>query len=95
MVKTYAMVVGDEYQAKRLLALAAKNGYDGASRTEAAKIGGVTGIQIVRDWVMKFARRGPEGLIDCKHARTAVAILNGAHRAAAHAAILENGNPGH
>ena len=34
-------------QARRLLALAAV--YDGASRTEAARIGAVT-VQIVRDW---------------------------------------------
>jgi transposase len=27
--------------------------YDGASRSEAAEIGGVT-LQIVRDWVVKF-----------------------------------------
>jgi hypothetical protein len=50
-------------QARRLLALAAI--YDGATRTEAAKIGGVT-LQIVRDWVIRFNARGPEGLIDGK-----------------------------
>jgi transposase len=50
-------------QARRLLALAAV--YDGATRTEAAKIGGVT-LQIVRDWVMKFNAHGPDGLIDKK-----------------------------
>src|SRR5262249_31612091 len=37
----------DGPQARRLLALAAI--YDGATRTEAAKIGGV-GLQIIRDW---------------------------------------------
>ena len=42
-------------QARRLLALAAI--YDGASRTEAAKIGGVT-LQVVRDWVVSSTRRG-------------------------------------
>jgi hypothetical protein len=41
----------DGPQARRLLALAAI--YEGATRTEAAKIGGVT-LQIVRDWVLKF-----------------------------------------
>jgi transposase len=46
-----------------LLSLAAI--YDGASRTEAARIGGVT-LQIVRDWVMKFNAHGPDGLIDRK-----------------------------
>jgi len=37
------------------LALAAI--YDGATRTEAAKIGDVT-LQIVRDWVVKFNAHG-------------------------------------
>jgi transposase len=50
-------------QARRLLALAAI--YEGASRTEAARIGGVT-RQIVRDWVVKLNAHGPEGLIDRK-----------------------------
>ena len=53
----------DAAQARRLLALAAI--YEGASRTEAARIGGVT-LQIVRDWVVKFNARGPAGLIDRK-----------------------------
>ncbi len=53
----------DGPQVRRLLALAAI--YDGASRTEAAKIGGVT-LQIVRDWVVKFNAHGPAGLIDRK-----------------------------
>src|SRR5476649_797500 len=53
----------DGPQARRLLALAAI--YDGATRTEAAKIGGV-GLQIVRDWVMRFNARGPDGLLDGK-----------------------------
>ena len=49
----------DGPQARRLLALAAI--YDGAARTEAAKIGGV-GRQIIRDWVLRFNARGPDGL---------------------------------
>jgi len=53
----------DGPQARRLLALAAIS--EGASRTEAARIGGVT-RQIVRDWVVKFNAHGPEGLIDRK-----------------------------
>src|SRR5215208_1408637 len=53
----------DAPQARRLLALAAI--YVGASRSEAARIGGVT-LQIVRDWVVKFNAHGPEGLIDRK-----------------------------
>ena len=53
----------DGPQARRLLALAAI--YDGAKRTEAAKIGGV-GLQIIRDWVLRFNARGPDGLRDGK-----------------------------
>ena len=50
----------DAAQARRLLSLAAV--YDGATRTEAARIGGVT-LQIVRDWVLKLNSAGPDGLI--------------------------------
>src|SRR3984885_16049831 len=53
----------DGPQARRLLALAAI--YDGARRSEAAKIGGV-GLQIIRDWVLRFNARGPDGLLDGK-----------------------------
>ena len=53
----------DAKQVRRLLALAAIR--DGGSRTEAARIGGV-GLQIVRDWVVRFNAEGPEGLIDRK-----------------------------
>src|SRR3954447_11587538 len=49
----------DGPQARRLLALAAI--YDGAMRTEAAKIGGV-GVQIIRDWVIWFNADGADGL---------------------------------
>ena len=50
-------------QARRLLTLAAI--YDGGSRSAAARIGGV-GLQIVRDWVIRFNARGPDGLLDGK-----------------------------
>ena len=53
----------DGPQARRLLALAAI--YDGGTRTEAAKIGGV-GLQIIRDWVLHFNARGPDGLLNGK-----------------------------
>src|SRR6516165_1949364 len=76
----------DGPQARRLLALAAI--YEGASRGEAARIGGVT-LQIVRDWVLKFNAHGPDGLIDRKPPGQAPR-LNGAHRAAL-AAIIESG----
>jgi len=76
----------DGPQACRLLALAAI--YDGAARTEAAKIGGV-GLQVVRDWVLKFNAHGPDGLINRK-APGQPPRLNEEHRAAL-AAILESG----
>src|ERR671916_2750326 len=53
----------DAAQARRLLALAEI--YDGGSRTDAARIGGVT-LQIIRDWVLRFNDRGPDGLINRK-----------------------------
>lgn len=76
----------DGPQARRLLALAAI--YDGATRTEAAKIGGVT-LLIVRDWVVKFNAHGPDGLVGRK-ALGRPSRLNNAHRAAL-AAIIESG----
>ena len=63
LVRVDAKKTKDGPQARRLLALAAI--YEGASRTEAARIGGVT-VQIVRDWVVKFNTDGPAGLIDRK-----------------------------
>jgi transposase len=57
-LRALARKTKDGPQARRLLALAAI--YEGASRTEAARIAGVT-LQIVRDWVLKFDARGPRG----------------------------------
>jgi hypothetical protein len=56
-----AKKTNDGPQARRLLALAAI--YDGATRTEAAMIGGA-GLQIIRDWVLHFNERGPDGLLN-------------------------------
>ena len=49
----------DAAQARRLLAIAAV--LDGASRKDAAKIGGMD-RQTLRDWVIRFNEQGPEGL---------------------------------
>jgi len=76
----------DGPQARRLLALAAI--YEGATRTQAAKIGGVT-LQIVRDWVLKFNAHGPQGLLDRK-APGQPPRLSDEHRAAL-ATIIESG----
>lgn len=48
---------------RRLLALSII--YDGGTRTEAARFGGV-GLQIIRDWVVRFNARGPDGLVNGK-----------------------------
>ena len=53
----------DAGQSRRLLALAEI--YDGGRRMDAARIGGV-GLQIIRDWVLRFNTEGPAGLIDRK-----------------------------
>ncbi len=77
-LRAIARQTKDGPQARRLLALAAI--YEGASRTEAARIGGVT-VQIVRDWVVKFNAHGPEGLVNRKPPGQP-AKLTGTHRAA-------------
>ena len=64
----------DPDQTRRLLALAEI--YDGGSRPDAARIGGV-GVQIVRDWVVRFNAEGPDGLLTGK-APGAPSILGGA-----------------
>lgn len=76
----------DGPQARRLLALAAV--YDGATRTEAARIGGVT-VQIVRDWVLKLNAHGTDGLLDRKPPGQPPRLTD-AHRAAV-AAMVESG----
>ena len=76
----------DAAQARRLLALAAI--YDGASRTEAARIGTVT-LQIVRDWVVRLNTAGPAGLVDRKPPGSPPRLTD-AHRAAL-ATMIEAG----
>ena len=76
----------DAGQTRRLLALAAI--YDGGSRSDAAKIGGV-GLQTVRDWVLTFNAEGPAGLVDGKAPGNSP-LLNDARRQALRE-IVENG----
>ena len=76
----------DATQSRRLLALAEV--YDGGSRTDASRIGGV-GLQIIRDWVLRFNARGPDGLIDGK-SPGAPSKLNADHRRAL-AEVVEAG----
>lgn len=86
MCRASARRFKDGPQARRLLALAVV--YEGATRTEAARIGGVT-LQIVRDWVIKFNALGPDGLIDRKPPGQQ-SRLDDTHRAAL-AVIMESG----
>jgi transposase len=76
----------DGPQARRLLALATI--YDGGTRTEAAKIGGV-GLQIVRDWVLRFNARGSDGLLDGKSPGQPSKLNDGHRRALAR--MVESG----
>jgi transposase len=85
-LRALAKQSGDADQTRRLLALAAI--YDGAPRNEAARIGCVT-LQIVRDWVLRFNDKGPQGLLTGK-APGATPLLNSQHRAAL-AAMIESG----
>ena len=84
-----ARVSKDAGQTRRLLALAAI--YDGASRSEAAGIGGVT-RQIVRDWVVKLNAHGPDGMVDHKRPGPQP-ILTDTHRAALAAAVEDGPMP--
>lgn len=62
-VRDAARAAGDAAQARRLLAIAAV--YDGMSRADAAKLGGMD-RQTLRDWVHRFNAQGPDGLINRK-----------------------------
>src|SRR5471030_1444399 len=48
---------------RRLLSLVTV--YEGGSRADAARLGGV-GLQTLRDWVLRFNAQGPDGLVDGK-----------------------------
>ncbi len=60
-VRRVAKQAKDSGQARRLLAIAAV--LEGASREDAAKIGGMD-RQTLRDWVIRFNEQGPDGLIN-------------------------------
>ena len=77
-LRSLARNSGDAGQTRRLLALAEI--YEGGSRGDAARVGGV-GAQIIRDWVLRFNAEGADGLIDRKPPGTSP-ILGAAHRKA-------------
>jgi len=76
----------DANQTRRLLALAAI--YDGGRRAAAAEVGGV-GLQVIRDWVLRFNARGPEGLLDGKAPGATPKLDDDQRRALA--AVVESG----
>ena len=86
VLRRFAKVSKDAGQSRRLLALAEI--YDGGKRGDAARLGDV-GLQVVRDWVLRFNAKGPDGLIDAK-APGKPSKLNDRHRQAL-ARIVESG----
>ena len=85
-VRRLAKQAKDAGQARRLLAIAAV--LDGASREDAAKIGGMD-RQTLRDWVIRFNEQGPDGLIN-RPSPGAPPKLDDTHRAFL-ARIVEEG----
>lgn len=86
VLRKLGKVTKDAAQARRLLALAEI--YDGGSRSDASRIGGV-GLQTVRDWVLRFNARGPAGLIDGKAPGNASKLDDAQRRALAD--VVERG----
>ncbi len=76
-------------RARRLLALAQI--YDGVRRGDAARLAGV-GLQIIRDWVLRFNAEDPDGLIDRKGSGPP-SRLNDAQRAALRQAVEDGPKP--
>ncbi len=85
-VRLFASRCDDGNRARRLLSIAAI--YDGMSRADAARIGGMD-RQTLRDWVHRFNAEGPQGLLDRK-APGAAAKLTAAQLAEL-AAVVESG----
>jgi len=59
MLRKLARQNRDHVQCRRLLALAMI--YNGDKQSTAARVEGV-GLQIIRDWVLRFNDEGPNGL---------------------------------
>ena len=60
-VRAVAARSRDGRQVRRLLSIAAV--YEGKSRSEAARLGGMD-RQTLRDWVQRFNKEGPEGVVN-------------------------------
>ena len=88
-LRRLARASDDADQTRRLLALAVI--LDGGSRGDAARPGGV-GLQVIRDWVLRFNERGPEALRKRK-ARGKTPILTDDQRAKLSAAVEAGPRP--
>ena len=86
-VRGLAKRARDAAQARRLLAIAAT--LEGASREDAARIGGMD-RQTLRDWVIRFNEQGPDGLINIPSPAGVPPKLDREHRAFL-ARIVEEG----
>jgi transposase len=89
LLRRLARQSGDPNQTRRLLALAEI--YDGGRRSGAARIGGV-GLQIVRDWVLRFNAEGCDGLLNGK-APGAPSILDDSQRQALRQVVADGPIP--
>lgn len=85
-LRALARTSRDGNYVRRLLTMATI--YEGGTRSEAARVGGV-GLQTVRDWVLRFNAAGPDGLVDGVPPG-GIPLLNDAQRRAL-AAIVESG----
>ena len=85
-LRSLARGSGDAGQTRRLLALAEI--YDGGTRGDAARVGGV-GLQVIRDWVLRFNADGPDGLKDRKPPGAATRLNDDQRQALT--AIVERG----
>lgn len=77
-VRAAAKRCKDGAQVRRLLAIATV--LEGGSRSDAARVGGVT-LQIVRDWVVRFNEGGPDALATRKAPGPRTILENGHRRA--------------
>jgi transposase len=85
-LRRLAKAAKDAGQSRRCLALAEI--YDGGARSDAARMSGV-GLQVIRDWVLRFNADGPDGLIDRKASGPAPKLNDAQRQALAH--LVENG----
>ena len=88
-LRTLAKRCRNGAQARRLIALAQI--YDGARRSDVARLAGV-GLQIIRDWVVRFNAEGPDGLINRKGSGPPSRLVD-AQRAALKKAVEDGPKP--